>query len=93
MSARDSFMMTSACGPLFNRASCALPGKRKMRAAAKAPQALAGGWGLGYTLIIVDFAKVLNQGLNSIIREAESELKRCAISVLTISKRRSFSNR
>ena len=35
------------------------------------------GWGLGmaYTLIIVDFAKVLNKGLNSIIHEAEEELR------------------
>lgn len=36
------------------------------------------GWGLGlgYTLIVVDFAKVLNQGLNSIIAEARQERKR-----------------
>jgi pyruvate formate-lyase/glycerol dehydratase family glycyl radical enzyme len=35
------------------------------------------GWGLGlaYTLIIVDFAKVLNQGLDEIISEAEAELR------------------
>ncbi len=36
------------------------------------------GWGLGLgnTLIIVDYAKVINQGLNSIIQEANEELKR-----------------
>jgi pyruvate formate-lyase/glycerol dehydratase family glycyl radical enzyme len=35
------------------------------------------GWGLGlaYTLIIVDFAKVLNEGLNRIIRDAKAELR------------------
>jgi pyruvate formate-lyase/glycerol dehydratase family glycyl radical enzyme len=35
------------------------------------------GWGLGlaYTLIIVDFAKALNQGLNKIISDAEAELR------------------
>ncbi|MGD9044781.1 MAG: pyruvate formate lyase family protein [Desulfobacterales bacterium] len=34
------------------------------------------GWGLGlaYTLIIVDFAKVLNEGLNKIISDANAEL-------------------
>lgn len=35
------------------------------------------GWGLGlaYTLVIVDFAKVLDRGLNRIIRDAEAELR------------------
>lgn len=35
------------------------------------------GWGLGlaYTLIIIDFAKVLNEGLNRIIRDAKAELR------------------
>jgi formate C-acetyltransferase len=35
------------------------------------------GWGLGlaYTLIIVDFAKALNQGLNRIISDAKAELR------------------
>jgi formate C-acetyltransferase len=35
------------------------------------------GWGLGlaYTLIIVDFAKVLNEGLNRITKDAEKELR------------------
>jgi formate C-acetyltransferase len=35
------------------------------------------GWGLGlgYTLIIVDFAKVLNEGLQKVIAEAEAELR------------------
>jgi pyruvate formate-lyase/glycerol dehydratase family glycyl radical enzyme len=36
------------------------------------------GWGLGLglSLIIVDYAKVLNEGLNKIIRDAEEELSR-----------------
>ena len=36
------------------------------------------GWGLGlaYTLIIVDFAKVLNEGLNKIISDAKAELRK-----------------
>lgn len=36
------------------------------------------GWGLGlgFSLIVVDFAKVLNQGLNRLIAEAEEELRR-----------------
>lgn len=36
------------------------------------------GWGLGlaYTLIVVDFAKALNEGLNKIIAEAQAELRR-----------------
>ncbi|MBN2062365.1 MAG: formate C-acetyltransferase [Deltaproteobacteria bacterium] len=35
------------------------------------------GWGLGlaYTLIVVDFAKVLNEGLNKIIDDARTELR------------------
>jgi pyruvate formate-lyase/glycerol dehydratase family glycyl radical enzyme len=35
------------------------------------------GWGLGlaYTLIIIDFEKVLNEGLNKLIRDAEQELR------------------
>ncbi|HEX2964941.1 MAG TPA: pyruvate formate lyase family protein [Syntrophorhabdaceae bacterium] len=35
------------------------------------------GWGLGlqYTLIVVEFEKVLNEGLNKIVRDAEIELK------------------
>jgi pyruvate formate-lyase/glycerol dehydratase family glycyl radical enzyme len=35
------------------------------------------GWGLGIgqTLVVVDYAKVLNEGLNKIIEEAEAELK------------------
>lgn len=37
----------------------------------------AGGWGLGigYSLIVVDFAKVLDQGLNALIREAQDALR------------------
>lgn len=36
------------------------------------------GWGLGIgqSLIVVDYAKVLNKGLNSIIEEAKTELKK-----------------
>jgi pyruvate formate-lyase/glycerol dehydratase family glycyl radical enzyme len=36
------------------------------------------GWGLGlaYTLIIVDFAKALNEGLNKIISDAKAELRK-----------------
>ncbi len=35
------------------------------------------GWGLGlaYTLIIIDFEKVLNEGLNMVIKDAEEELR------------------
>ena len=35
------------------------------------------GWGLGlqYTLIVIEFEKVLNEGLNKIVKDAEEELR------------------
>ena len=43
----------------------------------RGPGAAGVGWGLGLglALIIVDYAKVLNEGLNQIIKNAEEELK------------------
>ena len=52
------------------------PWKKKNEGRGQGSAGVGWGLGLGYTLILVDYAKVLNQGLNSIIREAESELKK-----------------
>ena len=43
----------------------------------RGPGAAGVGWGLGLglALIIVDYAKVLNEGLNKIVKDAEEELK------------------
>lgn len=49
------------------------PWKSKTEGRGQGSAGVGWGLGLGYTLIIVDFAKVLNQGLNKIIAEAEAE--------------------
>jgi len=43
----------------------------------RGPGAAGVGWGLGLglSLIVVDYAKVVNEGLNQIIKNAEEELK------------------
>lgn len=51
------------------------PWKKRNEGRGQGSAGVGWGLGLGYTLIIVDFQKVLNQGLNSIIREAEAEQK------------------
>ncbi|WP_300458134.1 pyruvate formate lyase family protein [Desulfobacula sp.] len=51
------------------------PWKKRNEGRGQGAAGVGWGLGLGYTLIIVDFARVLNQGLNSIIRDAETELK------------------
>jgi pyruvate formate-lyase/glycerol dehydratase family glycyl radical enzyme len=50
------------------------------------------GWGLGlaYTLIIVDFAKALNEGLNKIIADAKAELRELRYFSVDDIKKRDF---
>jgi formate C-acetyltransferase len=50
------------------------------------------GWGLGlaYTLIIVDFAKALNEGLNKIIVDAKAELRELRYFSVDDIKKRDF---
>ena len=68
-------MMTNGCGPLFSRGSFCRRGKRKTRAGDRGAAGVGWGLGLGLALIVVDYAKVLNEGLNKIVKDAEEELR------------------
>ncbi len=51
------------------------PWKKKDEGRGTGAAGVGWGLGLGLSLIVVDYAKVLNEGLNSIIKDAEEELR------------------
>ena len=66
------------------------PWKKKDEGRGQGAAGVGWGLGLGLALIVVDYAKVLNEGLNKIIKDAEEELRNLKYTDADAIKKRDF---